>query len=108
MRAKSVNFERGLDPQKAMGIGRIRPYPGMTPEAFKEWFWDEIMPHIEADGLNAIHDNIVNNNWEEDRVVSGYLYDRIKDYGIVDELIRMRGYFNDGNYIKMLPSSTAY
>jgi hypothetical protein len=98
-----AQFIRGQDPKKSMQIGMVLPYPQMTPEAFKNWFLKEIMPYIEADGLNAIHDNIVNNTWEKDRVVSRFLYDRIKDYGIVDELLYMREYFNDNNYIKMLP-----
>ena len=103
MRAKTVEFERGLDPKKAMDIGRNR-CPNMTPQQFKRWFWDEIMPYINKDGLDAIHDNIVRNKWEPDSEVYTYLFGRIHDSGIVSELIEMRDYFNDDDYINVLPS----
>ena len=104
MRAKTVNFERGLDPKKAMGIGRVRPYPEMTPQQFKNWFWDEIIPYIDDDGVYAIHDNLIKNTWESDSEIYGYLFGRIKSDGIVSELIEMRDYFNDDDYINVLPS----
>lgn len=104
MRAKTINFERGIDPKKSMQIGMVRPYPQMTPESFKEWFEREIVPYLDEDGIPAIKDNLVMNSWESDLDVSSYLHSRFLEYGIIEELIRMREYFNDKNYIKMVPS----
>jgi len=99
---ESIRFERGKDPKKALGIGRVRPYPDMTVDQFQRWFREEILPYVDDDGEQAIVDNLLMNDWESDLEVSKYLMARISDIGLIDELIRMRGYFNDREYIKRL------
>jgi len=97
---ESVNFERGQNPSKAMGIGRVRPYPQMSPGEFADWFDEEIGEYLTtSDEAQAILDNLIGNDWESDEEVRGYLLDRNIERELVDEMIKMREYFNDKKYI---------
>lgn len=106
MRAKrvieSVHFERGKDPKKVLRLGRIRPYPDMTADQFQRWFREEIVPYLDDDGEQAIVDNLLMNDWEAGWEVAEYLRGRHLSPEIVDDLMYMRGYFNDREYIKRL------
>lgn len=95
---ESVNFERGKDPKKTLGIGRVRPYPQMTISQFQNWYKEEIEPYLPEDGPQAIVDNLLMNDWEKDYEVAGYLRDRNISEDLVKDLIYMRGYFNDIDY----------
>ena len=99
---ESVNFERGKDPKKVLRLGRVRPYPDMTADQFRRWFKEEIVPYLDDDGEQAIVDNLLMNDWEADWEVAEYLRGRHLSPDIVDELMYMRGYFNDREYIKRL------
>ncbi|HRT03894.1 MAG TPA: hypothetical protein P5513_08140 [Candidatus Diapherotrites archaeon] len=96
---ETINFERRRDPKKYLGIGRLRPYPSMGVNEFREWFHEEILPNLDEDEKNAISDNLIMNDFETDDEVYVYLKDRIKNEKLVRDLIEMRGYFNDRNYI---------
>jgi hypothetical protein len=103
--SESVNFERGKpDIYKTIGIGAVRPYPQMSKDAFRQWFDTEILSYIDPeDGLMSLRDNLFMNTWETDEDVRGYLRTRggiSKD--IIDELINMRDYFNDRDYLSSL------
>ena len=96
---ESVNFERGLDPRKAMEVGIVRPYPQMSPEEFGAWFEREILPYIDGDDYEAMVDNLFMNDWEDDHEVEKYLVDRGMERGLVRELLPMRDYFNDNDHL---------
>ena len=97
------DFERGQDPYKSIGIGRVRPYPQMSPEAFADWFDEEIGEYLTtSDEAQAILDNLVGNDWETDEEVSKYLYDRNVDGDLIKDMLQMRDYFNDKKYINKI------
>jgi hypothetical protein len=102
---ENLEFERGQDPKKAMGIGRVRPYPGMSPKEFANWFEEEILTYGNPGDWGAMVDNLFNNDWETDQEVSIYLIDRNMDPELVRELIEMREYFNDSKYLNAIKNS---
>ena len=100
---ESYDFEGGKDPYKAIGIGRVRPYPEMSPESFADWFDEEIGEYLTtSDEAQAILDNLVGNDWETDEEVSKYLYDRNVDGDLIKDMLQMRDYFNDKKYINKI------
>jgi hypothetical protein len=99
---ESVNFQRGGDIYKSIGIGRIRPYPQMSPEEFKKWYIEEIESYLDMDQISGIADNLVSNEWEPDWEVSKFLSKRGIPRDIIEELMPMREYFNDMKYYGIL------
>ena len=99
---ESMDFQRGQDPKKTLGIGGVRPYPDMTVDQFRRWFAKEIVPYLDDDGEQAIVDNLLMNDWEADWEIAEYLRGRNLSPDIVADLMYMRGYFNDREYIRGL------
>ena len=100
---ESINFEKGGNIYKNIGIGQVRPYPQMTPDQFERWYNREIVPYLDdEDQYQALADNLIRNTWETDSEVSRFLMDRNIERSLVKELIEMRDYFNDEKYISKL------
>ena len=101
MRAKSVNFERGQDPKKAMGIGS-RAYPNMSVREFVKWFQKEIVPYFNSDfDAEGIVMDIVNDEESsDDELREKWIEDDGAPEEIIKKLIEMRPYFWDWNYVQ--------
>ena len=75
----------------------------MSPEEFADWFDEEIGEYLTTrDEAQAILDNLLGNDWESDEEVREYLLDRNIEKELVDEMIKMRDYFNDKKYINKI------
>lgn len=97
---ESLNFERGKDPKKSIGIGLGAPYPNMTPETFKLWLEKEIFPYLDEYDIENIDDNLVRNDWEDDHELFSIMNNRSTSPDMIEELIKMREYFSDNKYLE--------
>lgn len=102
--SESIDFERGVDPMRKMGVGRMRPYPQMTLEEFADWFHEEIDPYYDTIGFDDDFDfegllsDFVNDSESTDVELRAEWDHAPKD--LVDKMIYMRPYFLDFDYME--------
>lgn len=110
MRAKtvseSIDFERGQDPKRAMGLGLPPKYPQLSTKEFKEWFNREIDPYYDTIGFDDDFDfegllsDFVNDEESTDAELREEWDHAPKD--LVEKMIHMRPYFLDFRYVEAM------
>jgi len=97
---ESANFERGQDPKKAMGIGS-RAYPNMPVREFVKWFQKEIVPYFNSDfDAEGLVMDVVNDEESSDDELRERWAEEEAPKEIINQLLDMRSYFWDWNYVQ--------